>query len=331
MSSRCFAYPMLAAAVLLAPESVRAGGDDLPALATAPFDAEKARRHQDVWSECLEKPVEVANSIGMEFVLIPAGEFMMGASDSERQLAKAQVDALGWREEVATASKESIDNEGPRHRVRITQPFYLCAYPVPQEAYEEVMEANPSWFSRDGRGSDQVLDQDTSRFPVERVRWKDAMEFCRRLSAIEAERSAGRDYRLPTEAEWEYACRAGTTSRYSFGDDPAELDRYGWHIGNSDKRTHRVGLKKPNAWGLYDMHGNVWELCADWYQSDYYANSPTDDPQGPASGTLRVARGGSWLLPALGSRTAIRLRDKPGQVGLDLGFRVVLVVPESGK
>ncbi len=267
-------------------------------------------------------PVHLTNSIDMKLVLIPAGEFMMGSPNDEE-----------WRWE----------DEVPQHRVRITMPFYLGMYQVTQAEYERVMGTNPSWFSPGGGGSDRVSGLDTSRFPVESVSWNDAVEFCRKLSALPAERSAGREYRLPTEAEWEYACRAGTTTRYSFGDDASQLGEYAWYSGNSDRgthrvwqmwanlwglhdfdgRTHRVGQKRANPWGLYDMHGNVWEWCADWFDGKYYANSPVDDPQGPASGSHRVSRGGSWSFPAAECRSADRYRYTPGPCSLHFGFRLV--------
>lgn len=143
------------------------------------------------------------------------------------------------------------------------------------------------------------------------------MAFCRRLSQEE-----GKEYRLPTEAEWEYACRAGSATRWCFGDNASQLDEYAWYERNSGRTTHPVAQKKPNAWGLYDMHGNVWEWCADWYDADYDQQSPADDPKGPASGALRVVRGGSWfVVPGL-SRSAIRVRNHPGVRIPVAGFRV---------
>ena len=160
-------------------------------------------------------------------VLIPAGEFLIGSTDSD---PGAEV------------------GEKPQHVVRITKPFYLGIYAVTQEHYERVMRANPSYFISPNR-------------PVQEVSWEDASEFCRRLSALPEEETAGHVYRLPTEAEWEYACRAGTTTRYSFSDSPESLGDYAWWAENSDRGTHPVGEKKPNAWRLHDMHGNVLE-CA---------------------------------------------------------------------
>ena len=132
--------------------------------------------------------------------------------------------------------------------------------------------------------------KDTSGYPVETVSWEDAVEFCKRLSAKE-----GKTYRLPTEAEWEYACRAGTTTEWYCGDKEDELGRVAWYRKNSGKMPHPVGGKEANSWGLFDIHGNVFEWCADWYDSDYYANSPPSDPPGPERGAFRVFRGGGLV------------------------------------
>jgi formylglycine-generating enzyme required for sulfatase activity len=154
------------------------------------------------------------------------------------------------------------------------------------------------------------------------VSWSDAVEFCRKLSALPEERRAGREYRLPTEAEWEYACRAGSTTKWSFGDDEAQLGDYGWFNGNSGFHTHPVGQKKPNAWGLFDMHGNVWEWCSDGYED--YGSSAVTDPQGPSGASARVYRGGSWSLTARYSRSAFRNWNAPSSRSLNLGFRLAL-------
>jgi len=248
---------------------------------------------------------EVINSIGMKLKLIPAGEFMMGSPVTEEGRLEDEL----------------------QHRVRITKPFYLGVYEVTQAEYERVMGTNPSWHSENGKKADIVAGLDTSRFPVENVSWEEAVEFCRKLSALAEEKAAGRLYRLPTEAEWEYACRAGTTTRYSFGDDDASIGRYGWYGDNSDNRTHPVGEKEPNAWGLYDMYGNVFDWCQDWYDSGYYENSPTDDPNGPSSGTERALRGTSCGCPP--HRTAHRQSRPPQQRTPIWGFRVAADIAQA--
>ena len=278
--------------------------DSAPPLAIAPFDAEEARAHQQAWAEHLGLEVEVENSVGMQLRLIPPGEFMMGSPESEEGR---------W------------DVEGPQHRVQITRPFYLGVYPVTQSQWESVMGTNPSWFSEGGKGSDLVSGLSTADFPVESVSWEDAQEFIGRLN--ERSEETGRVYRLPTAAEWEYACRAGTTTRYSFGDDEAELDEYGWYSGNTGGlrgggRTYPVGQKRPNFWGLYDIHGNVFEWCSDWFSGDYYANSPLEDPTGPEAGSSRVSRGGGWDDTGWSCRSAYRDGYAPGDRRIYLGFRV---------
>jgi formylglycine-generating enzyme required for sulfatase activity len=211
-------------------------------------------------------------------------------------------------------------------------------YDVTQAEYQRVMGNNPSWFCATGSGKDAVDGQDTKRFPVEQVSWDDAVEFCRKLSEMPEEKTARRRYSLPTEAQWEYACRAGSTGRYSFSFGanmlPTEYDEHGlsdyaWFSGNAGGRTHAVGRKQANAWGLYDMHGNVWQWCQDWYDRAYYANSPVDDPGGPSEGSARACRGGTWSNPAGHCRPAYRERLAPGRSLHDLGFRVSLVLADK--
>ncbi len=172
-----------------------------------------------------------------------------------------------------------------------------------------MMGSNPSHFR--GRTN-----------PVESMSWEDCRQFCDMLNA--RPRPAGGRFRLPTEAQCEYACRAGSRTRYSFGDNESVLGEYAWH---DSSETHPVGKKKPNAWGLYDMHGNVWELCQDWYDGGYYAHSPTDDPPGPATGPNHVSRGGGWIDPADFCRSAYRYG--PGNRDFTLGLRVSLVPAEK--
>jgi formylglycine-generating enzyme required for sulfatase activity len=204
---------------------------------------------------------------------------------------------------------------GAAHQVTLTQPFYMGVHEVTQAQYEQVMGTNPSRFAYGNN-------------PVEQVSWNDAVSFCRRLSALPKEKAAGRVYRLPTEAEWEYACRAGAATEYSFGDDETQLSQYGWFHSNSDGRTHPIGQKRTNGWGLHDMHGNVWEWCSDWYGE--YPSGTMTDPRGPHSGSRRVRRGGCWNGPAGGCRSADRYYCAPGYSSLNLGFRVALIPPAAG-
>ena len=185
--------------------------------------------------------------------------------------------------------------------MRITKTFELGKYEVTQAQWEAVMESNPSEF----KGGDR---------PVERVSWNDAQEYLSKLTA----RNDGYRYRLPTEAEWEYAARAGTA-----GDTTRNLDSLAWYHGNSGGQTHPVGQQQPNAWGLYDMLGNVWEWCQDWYDANYYGNSPTEDPRGPSSGSNRVLRGGSWSGGAGVVRVAYRDGGSPDSRTDGIGFRCV--------
>lgn len=228
-----------------------------------------------------------------QFVWIPPGTFLMGSPESE----------------VGRLERER------QHEVTLTRGFFLGATEVTQRQYQDVMGVNPSRFTEAG------LDA-----PVETVSWDDATEFCRRLT--DRERREGRlrdgwEFRLPTESQWEYACRAGTTTAYSFGDDPAQLDQYGWYLANSNGRTHRVATKQPNAFGLYDMHGNVWEWCQDWFGE--YQEATVVDPVGPDTGQARVVRGGGWGSVAEDCRSAVRAGGEPGRRGGYLGFRVAAV------
>jgi hypothetical protein len=215
---------------------------------------------------------------------------------------------------------------GPRHRVRITKAFWLGTYDVTQGEYLRVMGTNPSEFSASGKGKDRVAAEDTKRFPVEAVSWDDANEFCARLSSLSEEKASGRRYQLPTEAQWEYACRAGSQAKWHFGNQEARLADHGWFGAG---KTHPVGQLKANPWGLYDMYGNVWEWCQDWYDKEYYTNAPTDDPGGPSGGSSRVIRGGSCNYPAGGCRSALRDHSEPGNRHYDLGFRVSLVLADK--
>jgi uncharacterized protein (TIGR02996 family) len=252
----------------------------------------------------------LTNSIGIRLALISPGFFWMGSP---------------WREDGRQ------ECEGPRHKVEITRPFYLGVFPVTQEQYQRVVGHNPSFFSAGG-GAERVAGIDTRDFPVETVSWEDARVFCATLARSES----GRIYRLPTEAEWEYACRADACNTpFAFGEDitPALANvegRYAeraWKGPYSVGRPTPVGSYRPNAFGLYDMHGNVFEWCADWFSLTSYLTKEARDPQGPTRGTQRVVRGGSWNNPAYVSRSADRNRDEPEERYHNYGFRVVMQRP----
>jgi formylglycine-generating enzyme required for sulfatase activity len=232
-------------------------------------------------------------------------------------------------------SERGREKNEDQHRVRIAKPFYLGVYEVTQAEYARVMGTKPSWFSSGGSGSGSVVGVDTQQFPVDSVSWDDAVRFCERLTALPEERSAGRVYRLPTEAEWEYACRANTTTPLHFGLqlNGQKANCNGSHpYGTTAKgpfisHPTRVGSYPANAFGLCDMHGNVHEWCADWYAADYYGKSPVDDPLGPGSGTRRVVRGGGWGNSAVFCRAAWRDSREPSAGGAGRGFRVALAPP----
>lgn len=269
----------------------------------------------------------------MKFALIEPGEFVMGTRPGQ-PFARPNESA---------------------HTVSITRPFLIGAYEVTQAEYGRVMKANPSAFSPDGAGKAKVAGKDTAAFPVDGVSWFDAVEFCNKLSAADGfepcytltnvQRKGAsiekadiafalrNGYHLPTEAEWEFACRAGTTTPFHCGagctNQQANL-RYvsGGGYGGGPTTTHelgrtaKVGSYAPNPWGLYDMHGNVAEWCWDWYDANYYANSPPADPPGPASGIQRVLRGGNWMLSYENCRSATRFWNTPDEVKDYIGFRV---------
>ncbi len=227
------------------------------------------------------------DGVTMKFVRIPAGEFMMGSPVRES----------GRR-----------NNEGPQHKVKLTKPFYMLTTEVTQQQYIQIMGHNPSFFK-------------SANNPVEKVSWNEAMEFCRKLS-----QKTGRKITLPTEAQWEYACRAGSDTRFCFGDDNMLLESYCWYKSNSIERSRPVAQKKPNAWGLYDMHGNVMEWCSDIFSSNYYSISPGVDPKGPSNDqpVFRVYRGGCCIYVSDYCRSATRSGSSPKDRGGVLGFRVVL-------
>lgn len=237
-------------------------------------------------------PQQIVTETGTKMVLLPAGDLLMGNESGEA-------------------------DEKPAHKVHLNA-FCIDAYEVTQASYESLMGRNPS----KSQGPDK---------PVERVSYYAAVKYCNMRSHKEGLKEcydpetltcdfSANGYRLPTEAEWEYACRAGTKSPYSFGSDPAKLREHAWFKDNSNADTHPVGQKKPNAWGLYDMHGNVAEWCNDLYGQAYYQESPQENPRGPATGEERVLRGGSWRGTAQSCRSSARSSEPPGFADVCFGY-----------
>jgi len=291
-----------------------------PPMAVAPFDEKMARQYQTRWAEYLDVPLVITNSIGMKFVLIPPGDFEMGSALAEISQALAEAKRTNDRWAV-----DRVMSEGPRHRVRITKALYLALNEVTQSEYQQVMGVNPSSFSAQGEDAAKVAGLDTSRHPVEMVSWEDATMFCRKLTAMPEEQAAARVYQLPTDAQWEFACRAGTGTIWFFGEDARTIKEYAWCKETSEGRTHAVGELKPNGFGLFDMHGNVWEWCLDWWAQGWYANSSSTDPTGPASGSERVDRGGQWNGTAANCRSSVRNHNAPDHRYNGRGFRVAFV------
>ncbi|MFM9964204.1 MAG: bifunctional serine/threonine-protein kinase/formylglycine-generating enzyme family protein [Planctomycetaceae bacterium] len=293
-----------------------------PQLLQAPFNAGQIADARSQWSDHLGCWQEQTNSIGVSFAFIPPGEFDMGSN--------------------------AFSDAQPIHRVKLTKPLWLATTPVTQQQYQAVMGTNPSHFA----GNPQN--------PVEKVSWFDAVEFCNKLSEreglspyyriekasevktsgfwifkttetietwINVIPSVGNGYRLPTEAEWEYACRAGSTGQWCFGDEEGELQNYAWTAANSESKTQPVARKRANHFGLFDMHGNVWEWCWDWFDSNYYATSVSaENPLGPAAGSFRSYRGGSWWISeARWFSAAYRFRLTPSNRSNNLGFRLAAV------
>ena len=261
----------------------------------APNDATKAPNNAQS---------ELKTESGVEIVQLPGGRFIMGDEN--------EVDAIP-------------------HEVVVSS-FYIDKYPVTQEEYKRVMEKNPSRWK-------------AAKNPVEQVRWSDAVRYCNARSRLEKLQPcydlqtwqcdfSANGYRLPTEAEWEYACRAGTKTAYFFGNAPLKLKDYAWFDENSGAKPRPVAQKQPNPWGLYDMYGNVWEWCHDFYQVDYYQESPEENPKGPGAGETKVVRGGAWKFSADSCRSGYRYNEAPGYAdvcfGYDIyGFRCVRNAPDA--
>jgi formylglycine-generating enzyme required for sulfatase activity len=287
-------------------------------LAVSPADAQALKALRQIWTRSPDtqsfKPVsnlteDTSSKSSPSLLVTPSRspQILTKTLPGDIKLEMVKIPAGSF-----TMGSDEYDGEKPKHQVKL-QEFYLGKYPVTQEQYQAVMGKNPSNF------------KDNPKNPVEQVSWNDAQEFCKKLNQL----IAGKDFRLPTEAEWEYACRAGTQTRYYFGDDAAKLGDYGWYDENSGSKTHPVGQKKPNDWGLYDMSGNVWEWCEDPYH-DSYANKPENIKNNgntiwsSSDASLRVLRGGSWVDDSRDCRSANRSRYDADGRDSSVGFRLVL-------
>jgi formylglycine-generating enzyme required for sulfatase activity len=265
-------------------------------------------------AETTNPPQAITNTIGMKLVRVTAGKFTMGSPKNE-------------------ASRSDDETE---HAVEITKPFYIGVFHVTQDEYAKVMGKNPSWFSPSGSSRKKLGEQTTGSFPVDNVSWNEARQFCDQLTALESSGGQARRYRLPTEAEWEYACREAGISKTAFhfgdkldskmanfdGNFPLAADK-----GPNLARTCKAGSYPANKLGLHDMHGNIWQWCADWYRADYYTTGPAKDPAGPDRGSSRVIRGGAWCVTAKECRSAYRGNESPGFRDGTIGFRVVCDSP----
>jgi formylglycine-generating enzyme required for sulfatase activity len=251
--------------------------------------------------------LDLGGGVTMELVLIQPGTFMMGLNPNEKPVDQGVVyGPVDGRAPVAPGQvANDAKDEKPAHQVTISTPFYMGKYAVTQKQWGAVMGNNPSLF----KGPDN---------PVDSVTWNDCQAFLRKLGE---KVGGGRTFTLPSEAQWEYACRAGSTGKFCYGDDEARLGEYAWFYGNTGNWTHPVGRKKPNAWGLYDMHGNIWQWCSDWYGS--YGAAQQTDPVGAASGDTRVVRGGFGALLPVDCRSASRRNYPPGATHDCFGCRVV--------
>lgn len=310
---------------------------DAPAPALEPFDSAQALRHQEAWAKYLKTPVEYTNSQGMKFRLIPPGEYTMGiAADTAEDVVRHDA---GYKKRKA----KPLDT-APVHRVRLTRAYYFGVYEVTREQYDAVMGENPAGLSPPGESSGQAEGDDPGKYPVDSVSFIDAAKFCIRLSELERLQPVyadsngaitlipGNGYRLPTEAEWEYACRAGTTTVWFHGDQVEDLANVAWFVGNSSNGAHPVGRLKANPFGLFDVHGNLWEWCQDWYEApnkSQFNGETLVNPQGPATGETRLVRGGCWHSQPSACVSAIRFNLEPSNRHANRGFRVSIDIAAS--
>jgi formylglycine-generating enzyme required for sulfatase activity len=303
---------------------------DAPPPAIAPFDAKAAKQHQEAWAKYLGVPVEYTNSIGMKFRLIPPGEFTMGSTKEEIEVG---LPYYSWN----ASMQEAMKSEGPQHKVVLTRSIYLGVHEVTQAQYEKVIGRNPSVFSAGGQKKDAVAGLDTSVSPVDSVSWSDAANFCIELSRLEKfkpcyqrdvehlTRIAGSGYCLPTEAQWEFACRAGTTTRCWTGDDDGEAKTAARCVSLAPQA---VGQLLANAFGLHDVHGNIYERVEDFWSPDYFrqfTTRPAVDPEGPATGDRRPIRGGYFY----GQPFDCRSSSRPAARHRPLQCRIVQETPRN--
>ena len=310
-----------------------------PRPAISPFNGEEAAQFQQAWAKQLNLPVEWTDSLGSRFCLIPPGEFWMGSTDEEVRplLEPFSPSSHDW---------QAIHSQTPRHRVILTRPFYLAAHELTQQQYLHVMGKNPARFSAEGMDRDAVTGLDTSQFAVDGASWNDMLEFCDRLNATErivpldAKQSNApgtgvrrKGYRLPTEAEWEFACRAGTTTRFWSGDRDSDLAKVGWSALNAGGRVHAVGGLPANPFGLHDVHGNLWEFCMDAWSVNYFEqfrDRPAIDPAGPLTGgERRVRKGGLWFDAPSSSRSASRGQYDDWTPVINCGARLAINIEDS--
>lgn len=314
-----------------------------PSLLVAPFSKQQAETKQQEWASYLKQNILETNSLGMKFIIIPPGEFMMGDTEEEViQAVELMTENVG---EPSDSHKARMNSSKPQHEVVISKPFLMGTHELTQNLFRQFVEETnyQTDAEKDGKGgygflqgkqvqapqflwnTNYGVDQPEVA-PVINVSWNDATEFCKWLSTKE-----GKRYRLPTEAEWEYACRAGTTTMFSFGEELALVKEHAWFTENSlnvdEKYPHPVMTKKPNPFGLFDMHGNVYEWCQDWYDESYYttlAGKKTVDPEGPITKRAnRVLRGGCWQRWSMDLKSSYRDRISPLNRNLNVGFRIV--------
>jgi eukaryotic-like serine/threonine-protein kinase len=286
---------------------------DAPPLPVAPFDAEQAKQHQQAWADYLGAPVEIGNSIGMKLRLIPPGQFLMRPNYNVTITKPLQI---GSCEVTIAQFRAFVDDDGYKTTAEVLGNGQQISDRTRFLARDTNQRAEFTWrYENVNRGDD---------YPVAQLSWEDAVKFCEWLS-----RKEGKRYRLPTEAEWEWACRAGSMKRFHFGDEVGEMDNYAWYVDNSQSQAHPVGLKKPNSWGLFDVHGNVCEYCSDWHATEF-PRGQVSDPGGPPDGRARVTRGGGYISTPQSLAFGFRGRFMPTWSLNHFGFRIVCDVDVSG-